>query len=309
MMIVTRNPIILIVILLTIFGAKPSSAFQKKVVITVDDLPGTHGELYEYEFINNALVSFFDDHSIPAIGFINESKLYIDDQPDSNYIDLLKLWLERDLELGNHTFSHPFINQTPVEQYKSEILRGEIITRPLLEQYGKKLKYFRHTQLRTGPTDEYRIELNNFLELKNYITAPVTIDNDEYIYALRYREAQLANNPELMSLIGKDYLSYMEEIVDYYEELSDEFLGYNVPQILLIHANRLNADYISKLMHIFIKRGYSFIDLDEALMDQAFANPIGMHRRGLSWIHRWMIQQDLEPKPQPPVSDFILSLN
>ncbi len=309
MMIVTRNPIILILILLTIFGGKPSSAFQKKVVITVDDLPGTHGELSEYEFINNALVSFFDDHSIPAIGFINESKLYIDDQPDSNYIDLLKLWLERDLELGNHTFSHPFINQTPLEQYKSEILRGEKITRPLLEQYGKKLKYFRHTQLRTGPTDEYRNELNNFLELKNYITAPITIDNDEYIYALRYREAQLANNPELMSLIGKDYLSYMEEIVDYYEELSEEFLGYNVPQILLIHANRLNADYISELMHIFIRRGYSFIDLDEALMDQAFANPIGTHRRGLSWIHRWMIQQDLEPKPQPSVSDFILSLN
>lgn len=170
-------------------------------------------------------------------------------------------WVAKDLDLGNHTFSHVFINETDVSAYKTDIIKGEKVIRSLMEAEQKELKYFRHPQLRTGPTDTYRLALESFLEEQSYITAPVTIDNEEYIYAFCYKNA----DEDLRVPIAQDYLRYMEEVIIYYENLSLDYLGYELPQILLIHANELNADHIDKLANILKNRNYEFISLEEAL--------------------------------------------
>jgi peptidoglycan/xylan/chitin deacetylase (PgdA/CDA1 family) len=298
----------LLFFIMCIYCMDISVAQNRKVAITIDDLLATPADLNQYEIITDKLLLTLKKYEIKAIGFVNESLLYTNGSPDSTKIKVLEKWLEADMELGNHTFSHVYINTTSLDDYKKDVIKGELITRTLLDKYNKKLKYFRHTQLRTGPTDNYRKELNDFLIDRGYKIAPVTIDNDEYIHAYCYAMAIEKGDTNLMTKIGKDYLAYMKSIFLFYKNLSLDFLGYEVPQTLLIHANNLNADYLDTLVQMIIKRGYDFITLDEALKDKAYKLPEGTHARGLSWLQRWMIMAGQQPESHPAVSEFIQKL-
>ena len=78
-------------------------------------------------------------------------------------------------------------------------------------------------------------------------------------------------------------------------------------QVLLLHANRLNADYIGELAEMLRGRGYAFVSLDAALEDAAYDLPdeyVG--RMGLSWLMRWAVTMDKEPGEQPGVPDWIM---
>lgn len=293
--------------LLLLFSS--TSLSQNKIAITFDDLPCTNCKtLEDTKNVNKKLIETFKTYKLPAIGFINENKLYINNQPDENKIDILKEWLSNDLELGNHTFSHIYINNSTIEQYKADIIKGEIITKQLTEEYGKILKYFRHPQLRTGPTPEYKAQLDKFLSDNNYTVAPVTMDNDDYIYGYCYNKAKLNGDTATMDLIAKDYLSYMESIFMHFEKVSFDFLDYNLNQILLLHANELNADYLPSLLNILKNKNYTFISLDEALKDSAYQLPESSSERGLSWLFRWQLAKGQTYIPQPDVTQKIHEL-
>lgn len=281
-------------------------AQTKKIAITIDDLPCTNcQDLGATLEVNTKLLKALHDYKIPAIGFVNESKFYTDGSPDPAKITILKNWLAGGLVLGNHTFSHVSIDNTTIEEYENEIVKGGIITGPLMQAHGKKLTYFRHPQLRTGPTLEYKTQLDRILSRYHYTTAPVTIDNDEYLYAFCYKKAKEQKDSVGMRLIAYDYLTYMKKIVRHYEALSIDVLGYNVNHILLLHANELNADYIGSVFSVLLKEGYSFISLDEALTDKAYQLEDGYHKKGISWINRWQLTKGKEITPQPNVSDKV----
>ena len=298
-----------LILSIILFFASANCFSQNKITVTIDDLPCTHCEsIDDSKEVNKKLIETLKMYKVPAIGFVNENKLYTDEKPDQSKIDILREWLKNDLNLGNHTFSHIYINNTTIEQYEEDLLKGEIITRPLTKKYNKELKYFRHTQLRTGPTPEFKAQLDKVLVDNNYITAPVTIDNDEYIYAYCYHEAKMNDEEAQMRLIAYDYIDYMKSIFQHYERTSKEFLGYNVNQILLLHANELNADYLPFLLDILKNKRYSFTSLDEALKDSAYQLPESYSTRGLSWINRWQLAKGETFKPHPPVSSKIQAL-
>ena len=83
-----------------------------------------------------------------------------------------------------------------------------------------------------------------------------------------------------------------------------EVVGREFPQILLIHANQLNADLMPDLLAMFRRRGYTFVSLEQALADPAYRLEDGYAgRNGFSWIHRWSRTKGMKPKgePDPPV--------
>lgn len=288
---------------------------RREVAVTFDDLPTTHADLQQTaaaqtsEMIetNRKLLATIVSNKIPAIGFVNESRLYAHGETEQR-IRLLQAWIDAGLELGNHTYSHISIDRNTLEAYKRDVIRGETVTRRLLAEKGKRLRYFRHTQLRTGPTLEYKRGLAEFLASRGYKVAPVTIDNQEWIFADAYAGAKARNDAATMKRIGDAYLKYMEEIFEFFERLSVEFLGYEVKQTLLLHVNALNADYFDELVLMMRRRGYSFISLDEALTDKAYALPDAQADKGLSWLHRWMIAKGLKMRPEPSEPQWVAEL-
>lgn len=285
---------------------------QRFVAVTIDDLPvvSTRKDLKTRQEITRKLLAHITKAKVPAIGFVNENKLYGDgEKRDEAQVDLLRAWLNANLELGNHTFSHVNIANVPLEKYKEEILRGEIITRELLEAGKMKMRYFRHPFLWTGLSLETKSELGKFLAEHNYTIAPVTIDNSDWIFARAYDNAFDKGDKKLMKQIGAAYITYLDAKTDYWERQSVKLFGREIKQILLLHANFINSDYFDDVAKMYKKRGYKFVTLDEALKDDAYQLPDNFVRRnGISWLHRWAIDKGkgnvLPDEPKTP--DFVL---
>lgn len=271
---------------------------QRSVVITVDDLPviAKNRSLAHQQYVTKGILDALQHKKVPAIGFVNEIKLEVDGKPDPQRVELLKKWLDAGLELGNHTYSHPDYHRAGPEAFEQDIIMGERITKRLLAEYGKELRYFRHPFLHTGNSVEKKESLEKFLEDRHYTVAPVTMDNSEWIYARAYDVALEQKDQALMKKIGESYIQYMEDKSAHYEKKSRELFGREIPQILLIHANTINADYLGALLSMFEKRGYRFATLDETLKDEAYeSKSTYIGRGGISWIDRWALTQE-KPK-------------
>lgn len=282
----------------------------REIAITFDDLPATRSQsrtAAAIKDLNARLLKSIAANKVPAIGFVNESGLYREGEVDER-IAVLRMWLDAGLELGNHSFSHVQIDRTPLAAYKEDVIRGETVTRMLLAENGLKLKYYRHTQLRTGPTLEYKKMLDQFLAERGYTIAPVTIDNQDFVFAAVYDAAKRRGDKETMKRVVDSYVPYMEGMFEFFEKLSRDSLGYEVKQVLLLHANELNADHFDDLARMMKRRGYSFISLARALEDKAYSLPDAQVQRGYSWIHRWMIARGDQMRPEPREPEFILKL-
>ena len=271
-----------------------SSFSQKKqICITIDDLPVVSYGITDIKYQTNLtadLLAHLHQKKIPAIGFVNEMKLFPNDNYSENQVGILKMWLNAGLDLGNHTFAHKDYNNTPFEEYTEGILKGEKITKNLLEESGKKMKYFRHPYLHLGSTKEKADSLSKFLFVHGYTVAPVSIDNEDYLFAVAYQRLLAKNDKKTATKLGEDYLKYMEEKLLFYERQSEKLFGRNISHILLLHANKLNADYLGKLAEVFLRHGYEFVSLEKALEDPAYQTPITKYGRyGISWLDRWAL--------------------
>ncbi len=293
---------LLLFILSSVHGQRPT----RRVTVTFDDLPATGpaSTLKRVSGINRKLLEVLRKQEIPATGFVNESKLMVEGEVEARTA-LLDEWLEDGHMLGNHTYSHIGIDGSTFEQYRDDLILGEKITKKLLESRGMKLTYFRHPQLRTGPTKEYAMRLSELLSSRGYTVAPVTIDNNEYIFAAIYADALRREDRSEMKRISEAYVEYMAAVFSHFEALSRGFLGYELPQILLLHANELNADHFDDLVTMIRRRGYKFVTLAEALKDKAYGRPEATSRRGLSWIHRWMLAEGCEIREEPDVPSWV----
>ena len=291
-----------------------ASECQRRVAVTVDDLPtvGVHSAADKKD-VTARLVSQLVRAGVPAIGFVNENKLG-SKEPTADNIALLKSWVDAGLELGNHTYSHAKFYDTTLEAYEQELLLGEVVTRTLFFPQAGQPRYFRHPYLNTGPDRVTRRRFEQFLSEHGYAVAPVTIDNSEWLYARAYSIARRADDPEQLDRIGGDYVRYMTREFDFYETLSVDLFGRELPQVLLLHANWLNADHLAQLLTSIASRGYCFVSLGDALQDPAYQSVddyIG--ERGVSWLQRWWVSRgnELRTEPQVPawVREFTSSSN
>lgn len=284
------------------------------VAVTIDDLPVvTSNPTPENRLrITRKLLGHVTKAKVPAIGFVNENKLYSKDSRDDEQINLLRMWTDAGLELGNHTYSHRSLNRIDREEYQADLIRGETITKELLAAKGKKMRYFRHPFLQTGRTMEIKSAFHQFLADRGYTIAPVTIDNGDYIFAAAYEKAMSQGDKKLTKQVGAAYVPYMEKKLDYWERQSVKLFGREVAQTLLMHANAINADYFDDLAKMFRKRGYRFVDLETALRDEAYRLPDNfLGAAGISWLHRWALDRgrgNVLPD-EPMVPEFVMKLS
>jgi peptidoglycan/xylan/chitin deacetylase (PgdA/CDA1 family) len=299
---------IFLLILLFAFSAVAQS---RTIAVTIDDLPvvSTRRTIENRREITKKLLGHIKKAKVPAIGFVNENKLFVNGVRDEKEVDLLRMWLDAGLELGNHTFSHRSAHAIPVADYTADILRGEVITKELLKPKGKEIRYFRHPFLQTGSDMAVKIAIYKFLAEHGYTVAPISFDNADYIFSRAYDLAFDKKDMALMKRVGEAYVPYMEAKLDYWERQSNKLLGREISQTLLIHANFINSDYFDDLAAMMKKRGYRFVTLEESLKDEAYRLPDNFTRRaGISWLHRWTLDKGREfvLADEPMVPEFVL---
>jgi len=289
-------------------------AVDRAVAVTFDDLPATPAgavasDVESLEALTRRLLTAVREHRIPAVGFVNERQLFVAGERPADAdrrTGLLRMWLDAGLEIGNHTYSHPDLNTVPLERFQADVLRGEAVTRPLMAAAGQRLRYFRHPFLHVGAALESRRAFEAFLATHGYTVAPVTMDNDEFVYAAAYADALRAGDSAAAAGIAEDYVRYMVEVFSFFEEVSRRTIGREIPQVLLLHANSLNADRFGAIAEALVRRGYRFVPLAAALEDPAYRLPdtfVGAPSN--SWFNHWEITAGRSPVPTPRPSGWI----
>lgn len=278
----------------------------RRMALTFDDLPGVsrRSSLAVLDDINTRLLATLRIERVPAVGFVNERGLDVPGEHDAR-LALLRPWVTGTLTLGNHTYSHHSLNDTPLATYQADILKGAVATRRLLDVAGHDLVWFRHPYTHTGPTAEIKAGLEAFLNEHGYRIAPFTVEAADYAFAAVYERALMAGDQARADDAMAAYLTHVETMIAFAEALTLETFGRDTPQIMLGHVNRLNADGMPELLRRLRARGYIFVTLDSVFDDQAYDTPdrfVG--RYGPSWLHRWRVALNqpsrMAAEPDPP---------
>jgi len=171
-------------------AAAPSRP-SREIAVTFDDLPlrthvsgGSDTSVAARARMTDRLLATIAKHRVPAIGFVNEGMLARSGRVEPARVVLLRSWVRAGLELGNHSYSHADLHTTPLDAYEADVARGDSVTRVLLAEAGRPAPHwFRHPFLHTGRDTLTRARFERFLAKRGYAVAPVTMDNDDYLFA------------------------------------------------------------------------------------------------------------------------------
>jgi peptidoglycan/xylan/chitin deacetylase (PgdA/CDA1 family) len=233
------------------FLACLSFAEQKTIAITIDDLPFV-GEYRNFHL--NMIIDTLKNQEVPATGFIIAKEIRADNW------ETLKKFRDAGLGLGNHTFSHANLNKLKAKEYIHEIEQADKILLPVMT----KPKFFRYPYLAMSSGTK-RDRVLCYLAEKNYQVAPITVDSKDFVF-----------NQRLLSIPEQERRAYLNELKPFYLDYiwqqtvkAEEHTRYHnsseQSQILLIHANLLNAYVLPDIVSLYKERGYTFVSLEEAL--------------------------------------------
>jgi len=247
----------------------------KQLAVTMDDLPlnGPDIGLPRLREMTEKILAAFQKHKVPVVGFVNESQLYVPHETDER-IAILGLWPKAGVELGNHTFTHLGFKDAQLAQYEDNFIADETVTKMLMKPYSGQPRYFRHPFLQMGSTREIEEAFEAFIGARGYKIAPITASSEDWMFLAAYEDARTKNDREAMASVSDDYLKYTEGNFEASEKKSEGLFGRQIKQILLLHANELNAEgNLDRLFTMLEKRGYTFITLGDALSDPAYKLP------------------------------------
>ena len=251
---------------------------QRKLAITVDDLPG-FGPLSPATrtAANARLLAALTDRSLHATGFVVCANAASQDP-------VLQAWIANGMELGNHTDRHRDLHTTSPEEWPAGV---EQCHARLSQMTGKSARYFRYPMLHQGTTTEQRNAANAVLSRLGYTIAHVTADNSDYLLAQAYDRALRMNDAQQRDRIARDYMEHMLGSVRHFDAVGEAEFGRRLPQVLLLHANTLAADHLGSLLDALKAEGIQIVPLSEVLTDPFFAvEDTYTGPRGLSWFYR-----------------------
>jgi peptidoglycan/xylan/chitin deacetylase (PgdA/CDA1 family) len=299
---------LLIVFLFGLMTSVHGQTATRTMAVTIDDLP--YVNIGEGVYLTRAraatakMLNTLKKYKAPATGFVNERALD-DSRERQARIGLLRQWVDRGMMLGNHTYSHPDFNNLTIEQFQDEIAKGEVVTRQLLRSREPYQLYFRHPMTHTGDTREKKEAIQKFLETRGYKVTPHTIENSDWIFNVGYALALQKGDQELAKRLREAYLDLTVAATEFAEKVSPEIFGREIPQILLIHVNDINADCLDEMLQRFAKRGYTFVTLDKVMADPAYQTKDDyVSKYGPTWLFRWSkskgLDVDFANDPDPP---------
>jgi peptidoglycan/xylan/chitin deacetylase (PgdA/CDA1 family) len=301
---------------IVVLGSSGIFAQKRTVAITVDDLPyapggavaDAAGEASQAENVNRRLLAAFRARHVPVTGFVIQKRV---DELGAAGPKILRRWMSEGLDLGNHTYSHPDINALTIEQIQEEIVRGELTTGPLIKEAGKRLEFFRFPMNHTGDTKAKHDAMAEFLVRRGYELATCTIDTSDYVFNQAYVRMLANHDAASAGRLRRDYLAYTDTEIDYYAALNRRVLGYEPPEVMLLHDNRLNADVIEQLLDMFQHKRYEFVTLASAQSDPAYRTPeTYITKFGPMWGYRWASERkvkvngSLETDPPRWISEY-----
>lgn len=247
-----------------LFATFTPTAHAQSLAFTFDDGPRLNQTpLLTPAARNQALLDALAKHGVKAALFVTLANGA--DRPEG--LALARAWGQAGHAIGNHTVTHPDLHNANVSlaQYEQEVRDCDAVIRTLP---GYR-RWFRFTFLREGNTPEKRDGMRAFLKAEGYRNAYVSLDTSDWRLDAKLTEV-LGKNPAAdVTPIKRAYLAHLWQRAQAYRELSQTLQGRDIPQVILLHHNLINALWLDDAIAMFKSKGWSI-----TTPELAFADPV-----------------------------------
>jgi len=246
-------------------------ARAQQIAFTWDDLP-VHAALpantTRVEIGRKLIAATKAAHLPPVYGFVNG--VQVEREPLSE--PMLREWRAAGFPLGNHAWSHMNLNENSLEAWEADVLKNE----PVLRKYAgdSDWHWLRYPYVATGDTPEKRAAARKFLAEHGYRIADVTMSFNDWLYGDPYARCMAVHDTAAIEKLKESYLKMADEEIDHARAVSKAVYGREIPYVLLMHVGALDAEMLPQLVELYKKRGFTFVTLEEAEKDPAYASDL-----------------------------------
>lgn len=257
------------------------SALGHRVALTFDDLP-VHGALppgMSRSDVVRSIIEALRAHRVPpTYGFVNAKG--VENEPD--HVEVLRLWRAAGQPLGNHTFSHMDLHANTIEAFEQDVIANEATLR--MQMGGDDWHWFRYPYLHEGETIEKRRAAARVLAQRGYRVAEVTLNFDDWSFSDPYARCLARGDTAAVTWIKEHYLRRAAESLS--KDLHNTMLtfGRDINHVMLLHLGAVSAAMLPRLLGLLESRGFTFVTLQEAEADVAYAAEVRPLPSGGTWI-------------------------
>jgi peptidoglycan/xylan/chitin deacetylase (PgdA/CDA1 family) len=272
------------------------AAERSKVALTFDDMPA-HGAMAPGRTrsqMTKEIVAALRAGRATAFGFVNAKTI-----EGADTEDVLRVWREAGLPLGNHAFSHMDLHQNTAEAFLADVAADE----PVLERLmGKEdWRFFRFPYLNAGETIEKRRAVEAALAQKGYRVAEVTIDFADWSYHDTYARCRAMGDAKAVEWLKRTYLDEAARSIDDARAESRALYGREIAHVMLLHLGDLNAVMTKPLLALLRARRFDVVPLAEAQRDPAYAvRPAVAVPHGATLFGQVRAERGLPDAPERP---------
>jgi peptidoglycan-N-acetylglucosamine deacetylase len=239
------------------------------IAITFDDLP-VHNDLppgVTRRQVGQQIIQALGDANAPQVyGFVNAAS--ISNSP--TLAEVLSDWRAAGHPLGNHTWSHPNLNDLSVAAYADEIIKNEAV----LDQQSKGMdwRWFRYPFLAEGSDPVKRKAVRDVLAMRDYRIAQVTMSFGDYMWNGPYARCVAKNDLLAIQKLEDSFLKAAADELDRSRQMSQALYQRDIPYVLLMHVGGFDAYVMPKLLAMYKAKGVKLVTLDEAQNDPFYAS-------------------------------------
>jgi peptidoglycan/xylan/chitin deacetylase (PgdA/CDA1 family) len=239
----------------------------QQMAITFDDLP-LHGPMApgqtRLEIAQSILKTLAANHMPPTYGFVNGFR--VPRYPET--LSVLEAWRNAGQLLGNHTWSHPDIDDVSADAFIRNIAHDEALLERL--QPHEDWHWFRYPFLHEGDTLAKRHQVRVWLKDHGYRVAEVNMDFEDWRWNDSYGRCAARHDKAAIQRLHDTYLATAGQYITFFRGMSQQVYGRDVKYILLLHLGAFDARMLPELLELYRSRGFTFITLPEAEADPAY---------------------------------------
>jgi peptidoglycan/xylan/chitin deacetylase (PgdA/CDA1 family) len=283
---------------LTVFAQAPRDPLRPQpLAITFDDLPA-HGPLpaaiSRLQIIQSILATLEHEQLPPIYGFINGVRT--EEAPET--LDVLRAWRAAGQPLGNHTWSHPDLNDITASQFIADIEANQPLLRTLMPTPSDDWHWLRYPYLNEGDTLEKHREVRMWLKANHYRVAEVTMDFEDWAWNAPYARCTAKNDTVALQQLHDTYLSTADQYITYYRAISKVVYGRDISLILLLHSGAFDARMLPELLALYRSRGFTFVTLPQAAADPIYAEDSDIAYKNGDTLTEQLAFKHGVPRPQ-----------
>lgn len=238
------------------------------VALTFDDVPaagGLHVDETRVGIITRLIDELRANHLKGVYGFVNGTDI----SDDTDLQQALRLWLAAGMRIGNHTFTHPALDDTTAAAYIQDIAINE----PTLRQYDPKddWHWFRYPYLEEGNTLEKREAVRGWLQQHGYRIAQVTLNFQDDDWDDPYGRCLAKHDQAGIDWLKQSYMENAAEFIRLGREEQIVAFGHEVPNVLLLHETDFTTLMLPDLMKFLRSQGFRFATLAKVERNPIYA--------------------------------------